>query len=162
MHPNEQLLAKYFECLNDHDSKGMANCYHEEATFHDIAFNLNGKKQIYAMWDMICSDNSAGVHSDIQVSVQKLSANDSTGKATTLQDYTYRDNGHNVHNKINSIFEFKEGLIIKQKDDCDPVCWANQAFGGIFGFVAGHFEFIRRLSAMNKLRKARPQAFLEL
>lgn len=160
MHPNELLLTKFFEYLNAHNLERIASCYHEEATFHDIAFNLKGKKQIYAMWDMICSVNKDNIPSDIKVHIERLSANDATGSAVVLESYTYRDNNKKVHNKINSTFEFRDGLIYKQNDDCDPVSWANQAFGGIRGFIAGHIEFVRRYRAMDKLRKEHPQAFL--
>lgn len=159
MHPNEQQLNKLFQCLNAHEHKDIADCYHEEASFEDIAFRLKGKKQIHAMWDMICSDTEAGVKSDIKLEIKELSANDSTGHAVVLEDYTYRDNGRKVHNRIVSKFKFRDGLIVKQIDECDPVCWASQAFGGIKGCVAGHIEFFRRLKAMNKLKKARPKAF---
>jgi hypothetical protein len=57
---HEQLLNTLFQCLNAHKSNDMADCYHEEASFEDIAFRLKGKKQIHAMWDMICSDNEKG------------------------------------------------------------------------------------------------------
>ncbi len=159
MHPNEELLTRLFQRLNAHDSDGMADCYHEKATFNDIAFTLSGRKQIYAMWDMICSPNKDGVPSDIKAAVQELSANDSTGRAVVVEDYTYRDTRLPVHNKIISTFEFRDGLIFRQKDDCDPVCWANQAFGGVKGFIAGHIELARRWKAMNKLKEERPQAF---
>ena len=159
MHPNEQLLTKLFQCLNAHDHKGMADCYHENATFKDIAFKLDNKKQIHAMWNMICSPNKDRVPSDIKATVQELTANDSTGRAAVVEDYTYRDNGNEVHNKITSKFEFRDGLIFKQEDDCDPVHWASQAFGGVLGFIPGRVEFIRRYLAMNKLKKERPQAF---
>ncbi|MGZ8212937.1 MAG: nuclear transport factor 2 family protein [Methylosarcina sp.] len=160
MHPNEQLLTKLFQAINAHKDQDIADCYSnvQKTYFQDIAFKLHSKAQIHAMWDMICSSNDKG-ESDLKVSVQELTANDSTARAVTLFDYTFRDTGLPVHNKITSQFEFKDGLIFKQKDDCDPVCWANQAFGGINGFIAGHVEFIRRSKAMSKLRKERPQAF---
>lgn len=159
MHPIEQLLTKLFQCLNDHDHNGMADCYHDDATFRDDAFTLNGKRQIHAMWDMACSDNKTGVKSEIAVRVKELSANDSTGKAVVIDDYTFRVTGWKVHNPIVSTFEFRDGKIIKQTDDCDAASWASQAFGGFKGFVAGHISFIRRGKAMKKLKEERPHAF---
>ena len=120
---------------------------------------MSGKGQIHAMWDMICSKNAVGIQSDIVATVQELSANDSAGRAVVVEHYTYRDNGHKVDNKIISTFEFRDGLIFKQKDDCDPVLWASQAFGGVRGFIAGHVEFARRGTAMKKLKEERPEAF---
>lgn len=159
MHPNAQLLTTLFQCLNTHDHQGMADCYHDHATFRDIAFTLNGKRQIHAMWDMACSVNKAGVKSDIVENVQELTANDSTGHVVVIDDYTFRDTMRKVHNKITSTIEFRDGKIIKQTDDCDPVCWARQAIGGIRGFLAGRVSFIRRGKAMKKLKTERAQAF---
>lgn len=159
MHPNEQLLTKLFQCLNAHDHNGMADCYDEKATFRDIAFDLTGKQQIHAMWDMACSDNKSGVKSDIKATVKELSANDSTGRVVVIDDYTFRDTGRKVHNPIVSTFEIRNGKIIKQTDDCDPASWASQAFGGFKGFIAGHVGFVRRSKAMKKLKAEHPQAF---
>jgi ketosteroid isomerase-like protein len=160
MHNNEELLTNLFQYLNVHDHKRMADCYDEDAAFRDIAFTLRGKRQIHAMWDMICSDNKEGVKSDIMATVRELSANDSTGRVVVLDDYTFRDTGQSVHNKIVSLFEFREGRIIKQTDTCDPVCWSRQAFGGFTGLIAGYVGFMRRYKAMIKLKEERPQAFL--
>lgn len=159
MHPNEQLLTKLFQCLNAHDHNGMADCYHEDATFRDIAFTLQGKRQIHAMWDMICSDTKDGVESDIKVTVKELSANDSTGSVVVIDDYTFRETKRKVLNQIDSVFQFQDGKIIKQTDDCDAVCWARQALGGMKGFLAGQLGPIRRVQAMKKLKKEHPDPF---
>jgi ketosteroid isomerase-like protein len=144
MHPNEQLLTKLFQCLNSHDHKGMSECYHDDATFRDIAFTLNGKRQIHAMWDMACSDNAAGVKSDITATVKELSANDTTGRVVAIFDYTFRDTNRKVHNPIESTFEFRSGKIIKQTDNCNAASWASQAFGGFKGMIAGRLNAIVR------------------
>lgn len=160
MQQTEELLTRLFRCLNAHDPIGMAECYGEEAAFQDIAFILLNKREIHAMWDMICSDNKKRIKSDIEATVKELSANDSTGRAVVIDDYTFRDTGRKVHNQIVSTFSFQDGKIIKQIDECDSVSWGRQAFGGIQGYVAGHVEFIRRGKAMKKLKSERPQAFL--
>ena len=153
MHTHEELLQRLFQLLNDHDHKGMAACYHEQATFRDIAFTLNGRKQIHAMWDMICSPTKEdGLVSDIVVTVEELTAIDSTGRAVVVDDYTFRDTGKPVHNSIVSTFEFRDGLIFSQNDECDAADWAKKAFGGFSGFIAGHVGFIRRGKAMKKGR----------
>jgi hypothetical protein len=54
MHANVVLLQKLFTSLNEHNHQAMADCYHAEAAFRDIAFDLRSKEQIHAMWQMIC------------------------------------------------------------------------------------------------------------
>ena len=159
MHPNEQLLNKLFQLLNAHDHNGMAECYDEQAHFEDIAFRLDNKAKIHAMWDMICSKDENEKTTRITAEVKELSANDSIGHAVVEESYIFRETDRLVQNKIASTFEFRDGLIYKQNDKCDPVRWADQAFGGINGFFAGHVGFLRRLKAMYKLKKARPKAF---
>lgn len=156
---HEQLLKTLFQCLNAHDFEGIANCYHPDASFQDIAFTLKGKKQIHAMWDFICSPDEAGIQSDIQAILLDLSANESTGRAIVVDIYTFRKHKRRVANLIESSFTFQGDKIIRQVDHCDPVCWARQAIGGISGFIAGHCGFVRRGEAMKTLRRARPDAF---
>ena len=152
MHPHEQLLTKLFQSLNEHKPELMAECYHKQATFRDIAFDLSGRQEIQAMWEMICSTNEKGP-ADIVATVQKLEANDKTGRAVVVDDYTFRKTGNKVHNGIESTFEFCDGLIFHQRDTCDPVIWANQAFGKFMGFFLGHIEPLRRRGAMKGLRE---------
>jgi len=55
MHANALLLQRLFSSLDRRDDQTMATCYHPEATFQDIAFDLHGQKEIHDMWRMICS-----------------------------------------------------------------------------------------------------------
>ena len=43
------LISQWLAAYQRGDHAGMAECYHEQATFEDIAFQLSGKKQIHAM-----------------------------------------------------------------------------------------------------------------
>ena len=54
MHTNAILLQRLFTSLDQHDHRSMADCYHTEARFTDIAFDLRGENKIHAMWHMIC------------------------------------------------------------------------------------------------------------
>jgi ketosteroid isomerase-like protein len=159
MHPNRQLLSKLFHCLNQHDHKAMADCYDDKAVFRDIGFTLNGKDQIHAMWDMICSKSPDGKASDIVVTIKELSADDYSGRAITISEYTFREEDRKVRNTIVSHFEFRDGKILSQLDDCNARVWAKQSIGGLKGFLAGFFPSIIRKKAMKKLRDERPKAF---
>ena len=108
---------------------------------------------------MIYSDTKERGSSAIVATVKELSANDSTGRVVVTDDYTFRDTRRTLHSQIVSSFEFRDGKIIKQTDECDSVSFARQSFGGIKGFVAGHVSLIRRCSAMKKLKEERPEAF---
>lgn len=153
MHANAQLLQRLFTSLNQHDHEGMAACYHLEATFTDIAFDLRGRRQIHAMWAMTCQPEV-----DIKATFNVVHADDLTGQVSLVDDYTFRSTGHSstahpVHNAIDSRFRFKDGLVIEQRDVCDPHAWAALAIGGVRGFLAGRFRILRSFTARQMLQE---------
>lgn len=145
MHPNATLLQQLYDGLNRHDHRAMSECYHAQATFYDIAFDLRGRDEIGAMWKMICT-------SDISATFEVARADDSVGVVTLVDDYTFTDTGRRVRNPIESRFRFRDGRIIEHRDSCDPRAWADAALGGVAGFLAGRFRFLRAWKARRKLR----------
>ena len=77
-----------------------------------------------------------------------------------VDEYTMRDKRrYRVVNPITSTFEFHGEKFARQTDDCNSVDWARQAMGPLVGSVIGRVDWLRRLLAMRKLRKAYPAAF---
>jgi hypothetical protein len=146
MHPNVKLLQQLYTSLNRHEHKVMAECYAPDATFHDIAFDLEGKVQIGAMWQMICSG-------DIWATFDIVRADDREGIVTLVDEYTFTETGRRVRNPIKSWFRFRNGLIAEHRDSCDPRAWAAAAIGGVDGFLGGRFRFLRAWKARGKLRR---------
>ena len=144
MHPNADVLNRLFTALNQHDHKTMAECYDENATFTDIAFELDGRKRIHAMWNMICEG-------DIRTSFEIVEVDERRAVAKVVDDYTFRPKGRKVHNVIQSRFRFENGKIVDQQDACDPREWASMALGGVGGFLAGRLPFLRRAKARKTL-----------
>jgi ketosteroid isomerase-like protein len=150
MHPHAALLQRLFTALDQHDHKTMASCYHPDATFHDIAFDLRGGKQIHTMWHMICEG-------DIHAIVEEIDANEREGRAKVVDRYTFGAKvdpprpGRPVRNIIESRFRFHDGRIIEQNDDCDAQEWARMALGGPIGWAAGRMRPLRALTARKKL-----------
>lgn len=140
MHANAALLERLISGLDKHDHRSMAACYHPDATFMDIAFDLRGQKQIHAMWHMI----SEG---DIRVTFDIVHADDDTGQANVVADYTLRTTERSVHNVVDSHFRFQDGLILEERDLCDARAWAAMALGGPIGFLAGRLRFLRSQKA---------------
>ena len=146
MHPNAQLLEQLFSSLNRKDDKSMAACYHPQATFHDIAFDLRGRQAIHDMWRMICAG-------DIHATYEVVQVDDKRGRVKVVDEYTFGDTGRKVRNVIVSQFAFEDHLIADQHDDCDPKAWGEMAIGGVGGFLAGRVGAVRRFKADRKLRK---------
>jgi ketosteroid isomerase-like protein len=146
MHPNAELLQRLFSSLDRRDDESMAACYHPEATFEDIAFELHGKREIHDMWRMICAG-------DIRTSFEIVHADDVKGRVKVIDEYTFSDTGRKVRNVIDSRFKFVDHLIVEQRDDCNPREWAAMALGGLSGFVAGRVDPLRRFKARRKLQQ---------
>ena len=140
MHPNALLLQQLMTSLDSHDHEAMARCYHPDATFRDIAFDLRGVRQIHAMWHMISE-------SDLRATFEVVSADDDAGVVTLVDDYTLSLTGRRVHNVIASRFRFRDGLVVEHQDLCDARQWATMALGGPTGFVAGRIRFLRSQKA---------------
>jgi hypothetical protein len=151
MHPNHVLLSRLHDALGSHDAATMAACYHPEARFRDIAFDLHGRQAIHDMWRMICSG-------DIAVEFEVVEADDRSGRVRLVDVYTFgasRDPpraGRRVRNEIESRFEFEDGRIRRHRDVCDAREWARQALGrGPVGILAGRIRLLRSRKARAKL-----------
>jgi hypothetical protein len=119
---------------------------HSGATFKDIAFELNGKRKIHAMWHMITD-------SDLKLTYSIENADERNGTVRWVAAYTYHDDGtaRKVHNEVRSIFVFKDELIAEHFDDSDALKWCMQALGPVKGFLAWAFPKRRRKAAAEKL-----------
>ncbi|HKB14232.1 MAG TPA: nuclear transport factor 2 family protein [Vicinamibacterales bacterium] len=148
-HANALLIERLFDALNRHDHDTMAGCYHEQATFDDIAFHLRRKQRIHEMWRMLCEGDSG-----IRVDVTSISADDRTGVARVIDKYHL---GHDtpVTSPITSRFAFRDGRIISQVDESDARAWARQAIGGTPGWIIGRSALLRSLLAAVRLQRFR-------
>ena len=144
MHRHAELLHKLFSALERRDARAIADCYHAHATFRDIAFDLQGKKEIHDMWRMICSG-------DIRASFTIVHADDGGGHVKVVDEYTFTDTGRRVRNVIDSRFTFADHLVVEHRDVCDARAWAAMAIGGVGGFLAGRIGLLRRSKARRKL-----------
>src|SRR3954462_7066779 len=105
MHPNAALLDRLFTALDRHDHATMAACYHLDATFRDIAFDLHGRKEIHSMWHMICEG-------DIRATFEVVHADEQKGKVKLVDTYPFGATkdppkpGRPVRNVVDSRFLF--------------------------------------------------------
>ena len=147
---NERLVSRLYTALKEHRPEQMAECYSDQASFRDIAFDLSNKREIVAMWSMICA-------TDIRTTFEVLSASSDRVVARVVDEYTFTDTGRRVRNVIESRFLIRDSLIIEHFDQCDPRLWAAMALGGLPGFLAGRFRFLRSWKARALLRDFQKQ-----
>jgi hypothetical protein len=123
MHPNIELLQRFYTAFARRDHAAMAACYHPQVHFTDPVFDLQGWKAA-AMWRMLCERGT-----DLRIEFGDLQADDSRGAAHWEAWYSFSVTRRKVHNVIDAQFEFRDGLILRHVDRFDFYRWSRQALG---------------------------------
>ena len=76
------------------------------------------------MWKML-----TGRADDLRVRLAEHDADETTGSAHWLADYTFTQTGRKVHNDVHARFRFVDGLIAEHDDSFGFHAWARQALG---------------------------------
>lgn len=143
---NEALINSFYKAFAERDGEAMAACYHPDATFDDPVFPGLGHREVTGMWRMLCDRAT-----DLDVTWSDVAADDSSGTAHWEADYTF-STGRKVHNVIDANFEFRDGMIVRHRDDFDFYRWSRMALGPL-GVALGWTPLVR-----NKVRgQARAQ-----
>ena len=124
MHPNEELLNKFYSAFQKLDGDTMAASYHDEAHFSDPVFPSLDGPEVGAMWKMLCSRAQ-----EFKLEYRDIEADDESGKAYWEAHYTFSRTGRRVHNKISSTFKFRDGKIVDHRDHFDLWAWTRMALG---------------------------------
>jgi ketosteroid isomerase-like protein len=137
MHPNAELIRRFYACFRARDGAGMAACYHPDVRFSDEVFpDLRGGRA-GAMWRMLCARST-----DLAVEVRDIEADDRSGRAHWEARYTFTATGRSVHNVIEAHFEFDAGRVTRHRDSFDFHRWAAQALGPL-GRLLGWTPFVK-------------------
>lgn len=137
MHPNAELVTRFYEGFGRRDAEAMVACYHRDIEFTDPVFpDLKGD-QVGDMWRML-----AARATDLAVRFKVKEVDDRRGAAHWDADYTFAKTGRKVNNRIDAEFEFKDGLISWHRDDFDFWRWSRMAVGTP-GWLLGWTPIIR-------------------
>ncbi|HNB54966.1 MAG TPA: nuclear transport factor 2 family protein [Anaerolineales bacterium] len=150
MHPNAQLIQKFYTSFQTLDAKGMAACYHPNVVFTDPAFGRLEGNRARAMWAMLC-----GRATDLKITFDRVQADDRTGSAHWEAWYSFGKERRKVHNIIEAAFKFQDGLIIEHTDQFDAWRWSRMALGPV-GVLLGWTPFVQggiRKNALAGLEK---------
>jgi ketosteroid isomerase-like protein len=124
MHPNAQLIQRFYESFARRDAEAMAACYHRDVEFSDPVFpDLKGD-EARDMWRMLASRAV-----DLEVRFEVRGADDRKGAAHWDADYLFSKTGRKVNNRIDAEFEFEDGLIRRHRDHFDLWRWSRMALG---------------------------------
>lgn len=151
MHPNAELLTRFYTALTRRDGAKMSACYAPDATFSDPVFTDLRREEPGKMWRMLCARGK-----DLQVTFDGIEATDTAGKAHWIATYTFSGTGNKVVNDIHASFVFKDGKIVQHQDVFDLYKWARQALG-LKGLLLGWTPLVQ--GAIRKQAAAGLSAF---
>lgn len=128
----------------------MKECYHAEVSFSDPVFSDLKNEEVGAMWHMLCENAQ-----DFSLHYTDIKTDGDQGSCRWDVWYTFSRSGRKVHNIINARFEFKEGLIIRHKDEFNFWLWSKMAMG-ITGKLLGWSPYLK-----SKVRAAASKSLLK-
>lgn len=123
-HPNAVLIERFYEALGRRDAEAMIACYAPDATFSDPVFLNLDAAGVAAMWRMLCARGK-----DLAVTASGVEADQAAGRAHWVATYTYSATGRPVENRIDALFAFRDGRIVRHVDRFDLWRWLRQALG---------------------------------
>jgi ketosteroid isomerase-like protein len=124
LHPNEQLLRDFYRAFAARDAEGMARCYHPDVAFSDAVFPMLRGEDASDMWRMLLSRAA-----DLAVTLDECEAGPQAGEARWTARYTFSRTGRPVVNRVNGLFAFRDGLIVRHYDSFSFWRWSGQALG---------------------------------
>ncbi len=136
---HENLISTFYSAFANADAEGMVHCYHDQIRFEDPVFGVLHGADAKRMWRML-------VRPGIRITYSEVAADDHSGSANWIAEYTFGKSQRPVINKIHAEFEFKDGKIIRHTDTFDLWKWSRQALG-VSGLLLGWTSWMK-----NKLR----------
>ena len=133
----EESAKEFYTAFAKRDAQNMVKFYHQECVFNDEAFVNLTCAETKAMWTMLCA-NAKNFELTFQI---KEAINDKVCVYWEAS-YDFSKTGRRVVNRITTVMEFKDGLILRQKDSFSFYAWARQALGPI-GVVLGWTTFLK-------------------
>jgi len=124
MHPHEALVRDFYAAFARHDAEAMARCYHADVFFTDPVFPALRGQDAGDMWRMLLSRAK-----DLEVTLDEASADEDGGRAKWTARYTFTKTGRPVINRVDAMFAFRDGLIVRHFDSFSFWRWASQALG---------------------------------
>ncbi|MGH2500873.1 MAG: nuclear transport factor 2 family protein [Candidatus Limnocylindria bacterium] len=124
LHPNGELIQKFYSCFQARDAAGMSACYHPDVTFSDPVFRELHGAQVSAMWHMLCARAT-----DLQITFNVVDADDKRAAAHWEAHYSFGRAKRHVHNIIDATFAFRDTRIIEHIDRFDLWRWTRMALG---------------------------------
>ncbi|HEX8954722.1 MAG TPA: nuclear transport factor 2 family protein [Burkholderiaceae bacterium] len=131
MHPNAELITKFYSAFQKLDAETMASCYAPDIHFTDPVFPSLHGAEASDMWRMLASRAK-----DFSLVFDGVEADEQTGKAHWVATYLFSQTGNIVVNDIQASFIFRDGKIVRHVDSFSLWRWSRQALG-VKGLLLG-------------------------
>jgi hypothetical protein len=137
---SRETIERFYKAFAELDSKTMAACYAQDASFEDPIFQLRGRTHVGGMWAMLCAAVKKSGRNDWKLEVRDITDHSAHWEPT----YRFSGTGHLVRNVIDAEFDFdSQGLIRRHRDRFDFWRWARQALG-VTGWLFGWSGWLKR------------------
>ncbi len=146
---NAQLIQNFYNAFAAGDAEAMVSFYADDIEFQDPAFGPLKGDNAKNMWRMLLKTPG------IKISASNIKADDQTGSADWVAEYTFSLTGRKVINHVHAEFKFVNSKIVKHTDTFSFWKWASQAFG-LKGFLLGWTSLMKnkvRQQALARLSK---------
>lgn len=124
MHPHEILVREFFAAFARRDGEAMGRCYHDDVMFTDPVFPRLHGSHARDMWRMLTARAR-----DLEVVLESAGGGEAGVRARWTARYTFTRTGRRVENHVESLFAFRDGLVVRHFDHFSFWRWAAQAFG---------------------------------
>lgn len=135
---NTELIHHFYKSFALGEAEEMIMCYDDEIVFTDPAFGTLRGNDAKNMWRMLIHRSKG----NLKITYDNVKADENTGSAHWIAEYTYGQTGRKVVNKISARFEFRNGKIIKHTDHFNLWRWTQQAIGWK-GYLLGWTPYIQ-------------------
>lgn len=137
---SRETIERFYKAFAELDSKTMAACYAQDASFEDPVFTLRGRTHVGGMWAMLCAAVKKSGRNDWKLEVRDITDHSAHWEPT----YRFSATGHLVRNVIDAEFDFdSQGLIRRHRDRFDFWRWSRQALG-VTGWLFGWTGWLKR------------------
>lgn len=135
----ERTIHQLYTSIANGTISKIDECYAPTVKFYDPIFGSLSNNEVPKMWKMLITRNQG----NIKVEYTILKSDDYTASVEWIAKYTFGKNQRKITNVILSQISFKDGLIIKQKDDFNIWTWSKQAFGWS-GYLLGWTGYMQQ------------------
>ncbi len=124
MHPHEALLRRFYERLAARDADAPAAFYHPDIFFSDPLFpRLHGADAADA-WRLRLACAGA-----LQLALADVEADDRGARAAWTARYTFAPTGRTVETRVEALFAFRDGRIVRHHERFGLRAWMAGALG---------------------------------